>query len=79
MHTKETVMHTRETVKSMMHNVHDKGVKIAHGTEHLFHNKVFWIIVAFVAFIALMLTFLIMSDGTVPVSQYPMWTPYGSW
>lgn len=66
-------MHTAETLRHWMHEVHDGGIKAMHYTGHMFHEKVFWEVIAFMAVIALffLLATLMNTSGTGTLRYHP--------
>lgn len=72
-------MHTVESLTHWMHTVHEKGVQAAHATEHLLHQKAFWMLMAFVMFFILILSLVLLPEGSVTIPNQPQHYPYSMW
>lgn len=70
-------MHATTTAKHWMHNFHDSGVKAAHFTGHLLHEKSFWAIMGILALIVGIFTLLVFLGSHAPLQDYRAPIPYG--
>lgn len=70
-------MHTLPKVREWMHVAHDKGAKAIHSTEHVFHEKTFWVVFAALAVATLLLMLAVMLGDQVVVEGYTIPPPHG--
>ena len=69
-------MHTDSSFKHWMHHLHDDGVRVAHFTGHMLHEKSFWGILAIVAVMITLFT-LVVLFGEDAMEGYRGTLPYG--
>jgi len=72
-------MHMEPTVKSWMHHVHDDAVRVAHYTNHMFHEKSFWGIVAIIALLAGLFTLIAFSGNETFLDYQSVPMPHGGY
>ena len=66
-------MHAIPSLKHWMHLMHDEGVKIAHYTGHLLHEKAFWAFLGIIAAIAVIFSLLLLlgNDTAIEYRVFP--------
>lgn len=69
-------MHAMPTLKHWMHQLHDEGIKIAHYTGHMVHEKSFWGILAFVLIAVALFTLLIATGNDTTLHNMPIYPYY---
>ncbi len=73
-------MHTSRHFAQRMHHLHDMGHHASHAAGILFHKKVFWGVVALIAFVLLLGVIVALFGAEAWVMQprvpSPLW-PYG--
>jgi hypothetical protein len=74
---KEDEMHTVSSVRQWMHLMHDEGVRVAHVSMHVLHEKSFWGIVSILAVLALLLTLIVLLGEKLPAYEYGIPSPHG--